>query len=165
MPESTYARCKDELHAQLRGLLAAKNVSLAWARVFYPYGEGEHVGRLASSVITQLRAGKPVKLKTPRSVKDYIHVEDVASALLTLVEKEFNGAVNIGTGDGVTVETIARRLGEFLARPELVCASETSITDPVDVVIADSTRIRSLGWRPEISLEEGLRGLVEARCA
>lgn len=169
-PASTYALAKCELHRSLRdaGLTSSEfrlpiSVSLAWARIFYPYGEGEHPARLASSLITKLHRGEAVALKTPQSTKDYIHVDDVASALLAVVERQFDGPINIGTGVGVTVEAIARELGRLLRRPELIQVPETPPADPLDYVVADATRLRSLGWRPQVALAAGLRRLVEAR--
>jgi dTDP-6-deoxy-L-talose 4-dehydrogenase (NAD+) len=159
-PSSTYARCKHELHDHLRSHLSEQHVPLTWARIFYPYGEREHPARLVSSLLARLRSGETIELKTPKSVKDYIHVEDVASALLKLARARFDGAVNVGTGVGVTVETIARRLAELIGRSELIKFPETPPYDPFDFVVADVTRIQALGWNPQIPLENGLKRLA-----
>lgn len=164
-PTSTYARCKCELHNLLLRKTASRSPALAWARVFYPYGEGEHPDRLASSLIVKLLRGEPVSLKTPHSTKDYIHADDLATALLAVVERQFVGTINIGTGDGVTIQTIARNLGSLLGRPELIQGSENSPNDPLDYVVADATRLRSLGWQPQVALGAGLRRLVEAHAS
>lgn len=163
-PQSVYARCKCALHEQLTarqqsGPLAG--AAIAWARVFYPYGCGEHPARLASSLIAKLRRGEPIHLKTPRSTKDYIHEEDLAAALLTVVERRYRGTINVGTGVGVTVETVARTLGQLLGRPELIRLSDGAPADPLDYVVADAGRLRALGWQPQVALEAGLRRLVK----
>ena len=162
-PDSAYARGKCELHERLRSDPLLTGTSLAWARIFYPYGEGEHPARLASSLIGRLIRGEPVMLKTPHSVKDYIHAEDVATALLAVVERKFAGSINIGTGEGVTVETIARRLADALGRPDLIGVPANPVADPLDFVVADAGRLHSLGWRPQVTLAAGLQRLVEAR--
>ncbi len=162
-PASTYARAKCELHRRLCAGSLPPGTRLAWARVFYPYGEGEHPARLASSLIAKLRRGEAVTLKTPRSTKDYIHADDLAAALLRVVEQRFGGAINLGTGEGVSVESIARELGRMVGRPELVRVPENPALDPLDYVVADATRLRSLDWRPQVPLAVGLRRLVEAR--
>lgn len=162
-PASAYARGKCELHERLRASPALAHTALAWARIFYPYGEGEHPARLASSLIGRLSRGEPVALRTPGSVKDYIHADDVATALLTLVEHGFNGPINIGTGEGVAVETIGRNLAALLGRPELVEVPANPVADPLDFVVADPARLHSLGWRSQVTLAAGLRRLVEAR--
>lgn len=163
-PLSAYARGKCELHAQLvarqrNGPLA--DLDIAWARIFYPYGEGEHPARLASSLIAQLRRGEPIQLKTPHSTKDYIHVDDVAAALLTVLERRHRGAINVGTGVGVTVATIAQTLGQLLGRADLIRTPAEAPADPLDHVVADAGRLRALGWQPQVTLESGLRRLVE----
>ncbi len=162
-PVSPYARAKCELHRRLQSGVLPTSTSLAWARIFYPYGEGEHPARLASSLVAKLRRGEPVALKTPRSTKDYIHADDVASALLAVVGQRFAGAINVGTGEGVTVEAIAREIGQLVGRPDLITVPENPPNDPLDFVVADATRLRSLGWRPQVRLAVGLRRLVEAR--
>lgn len=162
-PASTYARAKCELHRRLGEGALPQGATLAWARVFYPYGEGEHPARLASSLVAKLRRGESVTLKTPNSTKDYIHADDLADALLSVVERQFGGVINLGTGEGVTVESIARELGLLVGRPELVRVPENPAVDPLDYVVADATRLRSLGWRPQVPLAVGLRRLVEAR--
>jgi dTDP-6-deoxy-L-talose 4-dehydrogenase (NAD+) len=163
LPASTYARAKCELHRRLGEGALPQGTALAWARVFYPYGEGEHPARLASSLIAKFRRGEAVTLKTPRSTKDYIHADDLAAALLSVVEQRFGGVINLGTGEGVTVESIARELGRLVGRPDLVLVPENPAADPLDYVVADATRLHSLGWRPQVPLAVGLRRLVEAR--
>lgn len=164
-PASPYARAKAELHSALTSALAGSGTGLAWARIFYPYGPNEHPARLASSLLSRVLAGQPITLKTPNSTKDYIHEADVARALLAVVGTGFQGPINIGTGEGVTVGTLARTLAEFAGRPELVVLPADAPRDPLDFVVADASRLRSLGWQPQVALVDGLRRLVEARRA
>jgi nucleoside-diphosphate-sugar epimerase len=163
VPTSRYARTKVALHEGLRAILGGTGVGLAWARIFYPYGPGEHPARLASWLAGRIRAGEPFGLRTPASTKDYIHKDDVGSALLTLACAGEEGAFNVGTGMGVTVEELARTLAGLAGRPELVVVEPGVVVDPLDHVVADVGRLRGLGWRPQVSLVDGLRGLLESR--
>lgn len=161
-PTTTYSRCKNELRLALERLVPASGFRLCWARVFYPYGPGEHPSRLCSSILHKLGKGEPVLLKTPQSRKDYIYVDDVAAAIGTLVETGFAGTVNLGTGGGVTVRQIASLLGNLVGRPELITEALTISADPYPVVIADATKLRNLGWMPSTSIDDGLRRLAMA---
>jgi len=162
-PRSPYAQAKVGLNHALGRALAGSGMGLAWARIFYPYGPGEHPARLASSLLSRIRSGQPLLLKTPHSTKDYIHEDDVASALLTIARSRFEGAVNVGTGDGVTVEQFARLLAGWAGRPDLVMLPSDPARDPLDHVVADAGRLRSLGWKPCVPLVDGLRRFVESR--
>jgi nucleoside-diphosphate-sugar epimerase len=161
-PASRYARCKADLYVRLRELPELKECSLAWGRLFYPYGAGEHPARFASSAIVKIRAGERVFLKTPHSIKDYIHIDDVARAILTVMDAGFEGAINLGTGEGIQIETMARTLAGLLGRPELVETPEVVAVDPLDYVVADASRLRGLDWKPQVGLESGLLRLIEA---
>ncbi len=164
-PVSPYARAKAELHTALSADLAGTGMGLAWARIFYPYGPGEHPARLASSLLTRVLAGESITLKTPRSTKDYLHRDDVGRALLGIADARFQGPINVGTGEGVTVEFLARTLAGLVGHPERVIVPPEAPRDPLDFVVADVGRLHSLGWRPEVGLVDGLRRLVEGRRA
>ena len=161
VPTTTYARCKHELHLRLQEALPTEQAALCWARVFYPYGPGEHPARLCSSLVQSIRRGQPVTLKTPDSTKDYIFIDDLARALLLLVERSFAGTINFGTGEGVTVRQIAEQIERLLGKRGLVEYPAQPVSDPLGYVVADATKLRALGWRPEVSLESGLARLVK----
>ena len=161
-PTTPYARAKDQLRRRLVERLADHpGVRMAWGRVFYPYGEGEHPARLCSSLISSLRRGDEVVLKTPESTKDYIHISDLAGAILRVAEAHVDGPVNLGTGEGVTIREIADRLATLLGRPDRVRVSNSAAPDPLGFIVADAGRLRKLGWEPKVTLESGLRRLID----
>jgi len=159
---TTYARCKDQLRRALEAEAAKRGFVLCWGRVFYPYGPGEHPSRLCSSLAHRLLRGERVSLKTPDSTKDYIYIEDLASALLTVVEVKFAGTINLGTGTGVAVRQIAGSLGKLLGRPELVESAQKPEPDPFPHVVANAGRLKGLGWQPAWTMERGLEQVVKA---
>ncbi len=160
-PTTTYARCKNELRIRLEQAANGQPFGLCWCRVFYPYGPGEHPSRLCGAIIRRLSAGQPLVLKTPHSTKDYIYIEDLAAAVLTVVEKRFHGTINIGTGTGVSVKDIAVCLAELMGRRELIQEQNPPEPDPLPYVVADASRLRGLGWRPGYDLRQGLTQLLQ----
>jgi nucleoside-diphosphate-sugar epimerase len=160
-PGTVYARCKNELRLALEEEARRSGFTFSWARVFYPYGPGEHPSRLCSSIIAKLKNGEEIVLKTPGSTKDYIFIDDLAAALLAVVERRFAGTINLGTGVGVSVEHVARQLGALLGKPELIKPASDPVPDPFPFVVADVRKLKSIGWQQKVSCEEGLRRLVE----
>lgn len=160
-PTTTYARCKNELRLALEAQAQMTGAVFSWARVFYPYGPGEHPSRLCSSIIRKLSAGEKIVLKTPDSTKDYIFIEDLAAALLTVVESKVRGAINLGTGIGISVRQIARTLAEMMQKVELIEEMVPPEIDPLGYVVADASRLRQLGWQPQHDLSTGLAKLLE----
>jgi nucleoside-diphosphate-sugar epimerase len=161
-PTTLYAQCKNELHSALRVDASKKGFALCWARVFYPYGPGEHPQRLCTSLIKKFRAGEKLVLKTPNSTKDYIHIHDLGSALLKVCESKFHGVLNLGTGEGITVRTIADTIAKKLGRPDLVDEASPPQPDPMGYVVADASRLKELGWKAKFDVESGIDSLLKS---
>ncbi len=87
-------------------------------------------------------------------------MDDVATALLSLVQADAGGVFNVGTGTGHTVEHIALAIANRLGRPDLVSVGAAGC-ERSDAFVADTTRLRRLGWTPQIDLDTGLAGLIE----
>lgn len=162
-PATTYAKCKNELRVAMEVEARKSGFAFAWGRVFYPYGPGEHPSRLCSSIIAKLGRGEKMLLKTPQSTKDYIYIDDLAAALLAVVEEKFSGAINLGTGAGTTVREIARTIGKLMDREELVGETNPPEPDPLGDVVADATKLKNLGWQQKTNLAQGIQALLASR--
>ena len=159
-PMTTYARCKNALREVLTEAAKRGGFSLAWCRIFYPYGIGEHPQRLCSVMVQELARGETVVLKTPHSTKDFIHIDDLAAALLTVTQSNASGAINLGTGKGTTVRHLAQTIAGLMGREKLVVEADSFAPDPLSFVVADASRLLALGWRPQIELQDGLARLI-----
>lgn len=155
-PTTTYAHCKNQLRIQLQAEAERERFTFSWGRIFYPYGPGEHPARLCSSLIQKLRRGEPIVLKTPYSTKDYIYIDDLASAILATVEQRYHGAINWGTGEGITVRHLADTIATLLGRPDLVSEVTPPQPDPLGFVVAEGARLRQLGWAASYPLQVAL---------
>jgi nucleoside-diphosphate-sugar epimerase len=162
-PTFPYSQAKAALFDWLRDGGLGYSQTWSWFRVFYPYGPGEHPNRIFSSLIAQLSAGKSLALRTPRSVKDYIYIDDVALAMCQAFESGATGAINIGTGLGAAINELAMRLAQLLsADPALVQHATELAIDPTPTVIADNHKLRSIGWSQRTSLDAGLQRLIDS---
>jgi dTDP-6-deoxy-L-talose 4-dehydrogenase (NAD+) len=160
-PTTLYSRCKNALRETLETESRKDGSHFCWGRVFYPYGVGEHPARLCSSLIQKFRRGEKLVLKTPHSTKDYIYIDDLAAAILLTVEKKFQGTINWGTGIGISVRQIADAVAAMVGSPELVAEISPPEIDSLGYVVADNSRLKSLGWKQETNLASGLGKLAE----
>jgi nucleoside-diphosphate-sugar epimerase len=105
----------------------------------------------------QLR-GEPSKVTPGFQKLDYLHVEDVASAVVAVAESPLQGCVNIGSGQAVAVREIVQTIAEIGGRPELIQwgAFPQKPDDPM-LIQADNRKLRSTGWAPRYDLGRGLR--------
>jgi GDP-L-fucose synthase len=91
---------------------------------------------------------------TPR--REFMHVDDLADACLFLMERyDGEGLVNVGWGSDVSIAELARMVGEVVGfGGEL--RFDSSKPDGTPRKLLDTGRINALGWRPRISLAQGL---------
>jgi nucleoside-diphosphate-sugar epimerase len=161
-PTTLYGVAKDALRRLAGAYTQQAGVELAWGRLFLLYGPREAPGRLVASVIRSLLAEAPVAIGSPGRVRDLLHVEDAAGAVVALLDSTVVGAVNIASGVEVTVGEVVERIARLLGRPELVCweALLDRRGEP-PLLAADVARLHDeVGFRPRLGLDEGLAATV-----
>src|SRR5204862_6165408 len=99
---------------------AANGVSTAWGRLFSVYGPHEHPKRLVPSVIRSLLAGEPAACSHGTQIRDYLFAQDAADALITLLESDITGPLNLASGQPIALRDIVQCLGTLLGRPDLI---------------------------------------------
>lgn len=93
------------------------------------------------------------------AVRDFIHAKDVAEGMLLVMEKGVSEPVNLGSGTGVTIKKIAEIIVGCLERkPKIVWDRTKPSGDKIRLM--DISRARRLGFRPKVSIEEGIREVV-----
>jgi nucleoside-diphosphate-sugar epimerase len=162
-PRDVYGACKKALCEISQRFGLETGIRTATARVFYTYGPGENPAGLVPSVIRALVDGSPVALTPGAQVRDYVHVEDIARAIWTVAASDVIGAVNIASGEPVTIAEIARQIGDLLGRPDLVRLGALPYRpgDPM-YLVGDPSLLRGhLGWAPRVSMARGLAQSIE----
>src|SRR5205814_8914752 len=89
-------------------------------RIFNVYGPGEDPNRLVPYLIRQLIAGSACGLTSGEQVRDYIHADDLAAALWALARTDAKGAVNVGSGERVSVKDVALKIAGMLGGKHLL---------------------------------------------
>lgn len=137
------------------------------------YGPGDNFDLKTSHVLPALirkfheskESGEDVVLwGTGMPRREFMHVNDTAAAILhvlqtpedTLYDAAPDGLINVGVGEDLTI----RELAELIRRTVGSTASIThdhSKPDGTPRKLVDVSRLFSLGWRPSIRLEEGIR--------
>ena len=88
--------------------------------------------------------------------REWLHVDDLAAGLLTLLEKyDDREIINVGVGEDLTIEDLAEKVKKAVGFSGKI-RWDSSKPDGTPRKLLDVTRIRKLGWKPAVSLEEGI---------
>ncbi|MEU3312554.1 NAD-dependent epimerase/dehydratase family protein [Streptomyces sp. NPDC006687] len=164
-PFLPYGASKLSGELTLRSLHATAGLPVVIGRSFVVYGPGEDPRRAGGEVSQFLRwhlneQPIPVVGDIDRKRRDFIHVEDLCRALVTLAARGADGETyNLGTGTAVSMRELADAVGAATGRPALLDADTSSLADSF-TLLADVSRLRGLGFSPRVTLAEGLAGLA-----
>jgi len=158
LPATLYGACKHSLQVMMDAFSRQTGLSSAWGRVFFLYGPYEHSERLVSSVIRSVLKGDPALCSHGNQIRDFLHVEDVASAFVAILESDVQGPVNIGSGRPVSLKEVVSKIGEKIGRPDLICLGEKAAPeDDPPLLTADIRRLREeVNWSAQYGLDAGL---------
>lgn len=93
---------------------------------------------------------------TGTPLREFLHVDDLARALLLLMERYDEAApINIGSGEEISIASLARMIAG-VAGYDGPIEFDAAYPDGTPRKLLDSARMRALGWSPEITLARGL---------
>lgn len=127
-------------------------------RLFNSYGPRQTTDYfIPAKIYEAMKTGK-ILLRGRHVKKDFVYITDVIDAYVRILESDFVGEVNVGSGTATTLETVARYVAKSL-NVELSFAEDSASTS----MQADTSRAKKiLGWQASVSLEEGLDRTIES---
>ncbi|MFH5800273.1 NAD-dependent epimerase/dehydratase family protein [Haladaptatus sp. CMAA 1911] len=164
-PVDIYGQTKLIGEDLLQLFAAVTDVSCAAARLFNVFGDDETNPHLIPAIFDQLREGdRTLTLGNLTPKRDFVHVSDVADALVALADG-FDGsyrAFNVGTGTECSVREVVGYIGGLVGEDIEITQTErrTRKTDRQHLC-ANVDRIRTeIGWEPRYSFVDGLDDLL-----
>jgi nucleoside-diphosphate-sugar epimerase len=159
-PSSVYGASKLALATAALAAAAEAGSALAWARIFYVYGPREDRRRAVPQIVDGAMSGRPPLLNKPDQARDFLHVDDVASALVALGRAPGHGTFNVCSGQGRTLRELWLRAQQMLGTdaPDLPMVPSNGGDEPP--IVGDASRLRALGWTPGFGADAGLAEAV-----
>ena len=93
--------------------------------------------------------------------REFLHVDDLARAIMVCLEKyDSDEHINIGTGSDLTIKDLAEKIAEISGfKGEIIWDSTKE--DGTLRKLLDIQKITKLGWKPEVSLEQGIKSTID----
>ena len=157
-----FAATKQALRRAIASVARDTAFDYRLARVFFAYGPGQRSTSLIPHLGSVFADGRPLELRQPAAVQDFVYVDDVAEALIALAASDApSGIFNIGSGKPTSVGYVANRTAEYFgAEPPFPMVPEGK------GCWADTTKTSmSTEWRANVDIDEGIRRTLSADAA
>jgi GDP-L-fucose synthase len=135
------------------------------------YGPGDNFSPNGSHVLPALirryveakQSGAPevVNWGTGSVLREFLHVDDLASAIAFLMENyDSPETINVGTGKDLSIAAIAAKISDAVGYQGRSMWDDSK-PDGTPRKLLDVSRLMALGWSPQVSLDDGLRETVD----
>ena len=163
-PEDPYCIVKRTVEA-FAACLHQHRMPVVILRPFSGYGGDQSTEYPFRAILeSALRHEDPLVVWGGSQVRDWIHIEDLAGAIVHAIGHFPMGVpVPIGTGIGTDFFTLAKRIAQAIGYSPQIAGDETKqVSSPRRV--ANPALAHEFGWRTTITLEEGIRRALQDRC-
>jgi dTDP-glucose 4,6-dehydratase len=165
-PRGVYDEAKRYAEAMTMAYHRQQGVDTCIARIFNTYGPRmrAHDGRAIPTLVRQALENKPLTVFGDGSqTRSFCYVDDLIRGLYLLATSGEHLPVNLGNPGEFTILELAETVLRLTGSSSEIVFEALPIDDP-QVRQPDITRARQvLGWEPEVTLEEGLRRLLETQ--
>ena len=166
MPKSPYAASKISGEAFVQAFANQYGFRPVILRLFNVYGPKQsraYAGVIIEFIRRVSRGEPPIIFSDGEQTRDFIHVGDVVEAImLSLRNERVRGVFNIGSGEGVTINHLARLILKLMGREDLKPIYAPPRPGDIRHSIADISRARKeLGFKPKVGLEAGIKELIK----
>ena len=134
----------------------------------YGFGDLNFSRIVPSTMVSVLRNEPPVLRSDGKAVRDFVYVEDLARGYLLLaehIEETAGEAFNLGSGEQVQILDLVNRIIRLGGKEKQLLPrilGEGKLPGEIEKQYISSEKIFArIGWRPQVSLEEGLRRTME----
>ena len=136
-------------------------------RPFNTYGPRQSTRAIIPTIIMQALAGEPIRIGNVAPTRDFNYISDtVRGFLLNAASKEVVGRViNLGTGKEISIGDLAKAICSLAGRECRIVQEDERVrpsrSEVERLCAANSLADELTGWRPEVSLNDGLRKTLE----
>ena len=163
-PRGVYDEAKRFAEAMTMAYHRFHRMPVRIVRIFNTYGPRmrRNDGRAVPNFITQALKGRPLTVYgRGAQTRSLCYVSDLVRGISRLLESGVNAPVNIGNPHELSVQRLARTVIKLTGSRSRIAYKPLPVDDPhvrrPDIRLAR----RKLGWKPEVSLEQGLRRTIE----
>lgn len=145
---SYYSSTKIASEVIAQSFAQKNNKELTILRFSIMYGGYDPIARAIPNFIRAAKSGDNLTINGPLVLRDYVHIDDVASSIICAVNSAGAGVINIGTGRGVSIKETAESIIKSMRSSS--CINIMSDNGGCDIVIDISKAESLLDYHPKV---------------
>lgn len=158
--------CVERIAKLYNVLYGIKSAGMRFFSVYGPHEKAKgNYANMVSQFFWEMGKGKaPIIYGDGKQTRDFTFVEDVIKACLLLMNSEFEyDLFNVGTGNSYSFNDVVDILNDKLNTNIKPVYIEMPIKNYVDHTLADIRKIKSMGYKPDYSLEKGIDEIISSK--
>lgn len=158
-PLSIYAGSKASAEFLCESYSKSYGLDVMVVRAFSIYGPRSPDHLVTTKIITQILNQSKIKVGNFYPKRDFLHISDLLSAYHVLINKNLKGfsKYNVGSGKSISIYQLCKKLVAISGRQiSIESSKELYRNSEVMNVVCDTSKMKRLGWKPKLSLEQGL---------
>ena len=156
-----YGKCKKAVTDICNDYCRAHGVQFVTARFFSVYGRYDNRdSRAIPEAIRSFSLNKPFNCRSPYNKWDYIYIDDAANAIITLINSDYIGIVNIASGKGVTMKEIFELIAGLMHKEDLLSFDDTN-QKSLCLTADNSILTNELNYKCKVDLTEGISKTID----
>ena len=163
-PLSWYGASKVAAEVYCRTLEHHDHMRIAILRFTVLYGAGDTIERAIPNFVRHAVRGEPIGIFGGEELRDYLHVEDAAQAVIVAWQRRLSGTYNVGSGHGVAVRDAADAVLRIAGGRSTI--EQHPRQKPAADIVLDVTRFReATGFSPARVFPDGLEEQIASAAA
>jgi dTDP-glucose 4,6-dehydratase len=165
--QSPYSASKIAADKLIESFVCSYGLPSVTVRPFNTYGPRQSARAVIPSIIAQTLHGNSVRLGSLDTIRDLTFVSDTVEGFIRAAETDnaTGQTINLGTGKAVSIQELAQTIFKLLGVSPTIVADPKRIrpsASEVQRLISDNGKAaKLLGWRPAVSLQDGLCRTIE----
>jgi nucleoside-diphosphate-sugar epimerase len=158
-PLSVYAASKACAEMLCEGYSKSYGLDIMVVRAFSIYGPASPSHLVTSKIIEQILYENKITIGNLSPKRDFLYVSDLISAYSLLIKRNLTGfsIFNVGFGKSISILELCQKLIKISGKKISVNSDKNlQRKSEIENIVCDISKIKKLGWKPKILLEEGL---------
>ena len=136
-------------------------------RLEHVYGENDKASKLIPYIINRMKANEDIDCTLAIQKRDFIYIDDVVSAYLTILKSSFNAGyydVEVGTGRSTELKEVFERIKkEINSKSKINYGAVAMRNDEIMDSYANTSFLNRLGWSAEFTLQKGIEKMLRKK--